>query len=184
MWQPGDILAFQTPGFTSAVIRAVTFGGVSHVGIICDHEGGLVLAESTTMAAEGAPCLIQGRPVKGVQVHSLDEAITRPGKIWRYPVAERLSVKERRRLKIFLVSQLGKDYDMAGALASGPRLTRWASWLFKDESLSSLFCSELVSAAYCRLLRFDVRSSSVYNPNNMLRRMLRNRSVLKPERVK
>lgn len=184
MYQPGDIIAFQTPGLSSAVIRAVTLGSVSHVGIVCSHEDRLVLVESTTLAAGSAPCIVQGRPVKGVQYHWLEDALARPGKIWRYPIADPLNEKEQRRLKIFLASQIGKDYDMAGALASGPRLVRWASWLLKDESLDTIFCSELCAAAYHRLLRFDIRTASVYNPNNMLRRMLRRGSVLEPERVK
>lgn len=183
MWQPGDIVAFQTPGFTSAMIRAVTFGSVSHVGIVCDHEGGLALYESTTLAAGSTPCIVQGKPVKGVQVHWVHEITQRPGKVWRYPIAQPLSDVERRRLKIFLASQIGKTYDYRGALESGPRLLRWASWLWKTESLDSVFCSELCAAAYHRLLRFDIRTASVYNPNNMLRRMLRRGSILEPERV-
>ena len=135
------------------------------------------------MAAGNAPCIIQGKPVKGVQVHRLEDALARPGKIWRYAIGDPLDEREQRRLKIFLFGQLGKDYDMAGALASGPRLIRWASWLFKKESLNSIFCSELCAAAYHRLLRFDIRTASVYNPNNMLRRMLRRGSVLDPQRV-
>lgn len=184
MYRPGDIVAFGSPGFVSGVIKAVTLGSVSHVGIISDHNGRPALYESTTLAAGSKPCVVQGKPVKGVQVHWLEEIASRPGKIWRYPIAKPLDSVEARRLKIFLVSQLGKDYDYAGALASGPRLIRWSSWLFKDESLSSIFCSELCAAAYDRLLRFDIRTSSVYNPNNMLRRMLRRGCVLEPQRIK
>lgn len=184
MYKHGDIVAFQTPGLTSAVIRAVTFGSVSHVGIVSDHAGRLALYESTTLAAGSQPCVVAGRAVKGVQVHWIEEIANRPGKVWRYPIAKALDEKESRRLKIFLVSQLGKDYDYAGALSSGPRLLRWASWLLKEESLNSVFCSELCAAAYHRLLRFDIRTASVYNPNNMLRRMLRHRSILEPERIK
>ena len=183
MYQPGDIVAFSGPGFVSGVIKAVTFGSVSHVGIVCEHDGRLVLVESTTLAAGSRPCVIQGKPVKGVQVHWIEEIAERPGKKWLYEISEPLDDKERRRLKIFLFGQLGKDYDYAGALASGPRLLRWASWLFKDESLNSIFCSELCAAAYHRLLRFDIRTASVYNPNNMLRRMLRRGSILEPKRL-
>ena len=183
-WQPADIVAFKTPGFTSAVIRAVTFGSVSHVGIVSKLDDRLVLVESTTLAAGGAPCLVQGKRVKGVKVHPLSEALTRPGKIWRYPVSQRLTPKEERRLKIFLLGMVGRNYDYVGALASGPRLLRWASWLFKEESLNSLFCSELCMSAYCRLLRMSTRSASIFNPNSMLRRMRRRGAVLEPARLK
>lgn len=184
MYQPGDIVAFSGPGFVSGVIKLVTLGSVSHVGIVCDYHGQLVLVESTTLAAGSEPCLVQMKPVKGVQVHPIEDVEKRPGKIWRYPIAQSLTLDERRRLYTFLFSQLGKTYDMAGALSSGPRLLRWASWLFKEESLNSVFCSELVSAAYNRLCLFDIRTASVYNPNNMLRRMLHRRCVLPPERIK
>lgn len=184
MYQPGDIVAFSSPGFVSGIIKAVTLGSVSHVGIISDHLGKPALYESTTLAAGSRPCIVQGKPVKGVQVHWVDEIASRPGKIWHYPIGKPLDDKERRRLKIFLVSQIGKNYDYAGAMASGPRLLRWSSWLFKEESLNSVFCSELCAAAYFRLLRFDIRTASVYNPNNMLRRMLRRGSVLEPVRIK
>lgn len=184
MYKHGDIVAFSSPGFVSGVIKAVTLGSVSHVGIVSDHAGRLALYESTTLAAGSQPCVVAGKPVKGVQVHWVEEIASRPGKIWHYPIAQPLDEKERRRLKIFLVSQLGKTYDYKGALASGPRLIRWASWLFKDESLSSIFCSELCAAAYHRLLRFDIRSASVYNPNNLCRRLLRRGSILEPERIK
>lgn len=183
MYQHGDIIAFSGPGFVSGIIKAVTLGSVSHVGIVSDHGGRLALYESTTLAAGSLPCVVQGKPVKGVQVHWLDEIASRPGKKWLYPIAQPLTDKERIRLKIFLVSQIGKTYDYGGALASGPRLLRWASWLFKEESLNSVFCSELCAAAYHRLLRFDIRTASVYNPNNMLRRMLHRGCILDPVRI-
>lgn len=183
MYKHGDIVAFQTPGLTSAVIRAVTFGSVSHVGIVSDHAGRLALYESTTLAAGSQPCVVAGRAVKGVQVHWIEEIANRPGKVWRYPIAKALDEKESRRLKIFLVSQLGKDYDYAGALSSGPRLLRWASWLLKEESVSSIFCSELVARAYARLLRWEIKNADCYNPNNLLRRLSRRGCVKPPERV-
>lgn len=183
MYQPGDILAFSGPGFVSNVIKAVTLGSVSHVGIVSDHEHDLAMFESTTLAAGGAHCIIQKELVKGVQAHWTSDIRMRPGKIWLYRPTRPLSDRERKRLHYFLLGQIGKDYDYAGAMASGPRLLRWASWLFKDECMNSVFCSELVAAAYERLLRFEIRSASVYNPNNLLRRLVRWGAVQKPERI-
>jgi hypothetical protein len=88
--KPGDIIGFSGTGFVSGVINLGTFAlprcGLSHVGIVSEYEGELLLFESTFMAADNVPCVIAGQPVRGVQAHTLESAVSRKGAVWHYPV--------------------------------------------------------------------------------------------------
>lgn len=73
----GDVVAFSGFGRKSLFVNLVTYGfpwwHASHVGIIGEHNGELLLFESTTLS--DVPCVIQGKPFKGVQAVRLKDRV-------------------------------------------------------------------------------------------------------------
>jgi hypothetical protein len=64
--QIGSVVAFAGKGIVSAIIDLATFQlpdvGISHVGILAEYKGDVILFESTTLNDQ--PCLIQGKRVE------------------------------------------------------------------------------------------------------------------------
>lgn len=181
-FQPGDIVGFASPGFVGKIIRIATRGPLSHVGIVADFKKSLALFESTILAANGAKCIIQDRVVQGTQAHWANDILTRPGKIYRYRLTVPLTERERNRLTFFLCGQIGRPYDFIGAARSAPILTRALTWMFREESLNAIFCSELVAAAMHRLIRFNTKNSSVWNPSSLMS-ILQRRGIVHPPEI-
>lgn len=185
--KPGDIIGFSGYGWISVGINLVTYGipfwSLSHLGIVGEHNGKLLLYESTTLC--DIPCAITGKTVRGVQAQELDSRLARyRGKIYHYPLYRELYENERRRLTEFLNSQLGRPYDDVGAFRAGGLGYSWLESKLRGESLSALFCSELCAAAHSRVGVFPTDNASRWNPNRFVRAE-RNREILyKPRRMK
>jgi len=101
----GDIFGFSGDSWASAGINVVTYGfpwwSLSHCGIIGEHDGRLLLFESTTFNSD--PCIITGKLIQGSQAHDLESTLARyRGKVWHYPLYRKLFEHERQRLNEFL----------------------------------------------------------------------------------
>ena len=182
----GDIIGFSGDSWPSALINILTYGtpfwGISHVGIIGEHKGELLLFESTTLT--DIPCVIQGMPFKGTQAVRLEDRLKQySGRAWHYPIYRPLFV-EAKRLNQFLVDHIGIDYDYIGAVRAGGKAWSWFESLLHEEDLSFIFCSELCAAAHREvgLLRTD--NVSRWNPNRFIRHERREKILRKPWRLK
>jgi len=187
MFKPGDILGFSGKSLISDVINVATYGlprvGISHVAIVAEYHAGLHLFESTTLDA--VPCEIQGKPVEGVQCHPVNTVVGGyRGKIWRYPLCRPLYPHESRRLTAFLLKQIGKSYDAIGAFRSAGEGFSWLESKLHPENLHSLFCSELIAAAYREIGLMPTDDAGKWSPNRLVRRLRRGEILLQPQRLK
>jgi hypothetical protein len=160
---PGDLLAFAGSGFESRTIALATcrpwqlMAGwwFSHLGICARGPSSKVLLfESTTLT--DLACEIVHRPVKGTQAHTPGERIkSYNGSVWRLRLSTRemLTEPEERRLWEFLLAEIGKPYDYAGALVAGTWRLRACRWFYPR--LDKLFCSDLVLAALKDIRKVD-----------------------------
>ena len=184
----GDIIGFSGESFYSDLINLGTYGiprwSISHVGIMGEaKDGRLLLFESSEYG--GLPCEITGVPFYGTQAHTLDaiKEVYR-GKIWHYSLYRPLYDYERQRLTEFLMATIHTPYDEMGAFRSGGVGLSWIESLFRDQDLASMFCSELVAAAYADVGLWATDNVSRWNPNRLLRHLRRAGVLLKPRRVK
>jgi len=173
----GDLVAFSGANYVSDMVNLATWGlprwGISHVGIVAKVDDRLLLFEATTLGE--VPCEITGVPFNGTQAHSLNFGGYK-GRVWYYPLYRELYERESTRLTAYLISILQTPYDDLGALRSA-RLS------FLGQDLTSLFCSELVAAAYANIGILPSNASR-WNPNCLVR-LLRKRAILrKPIRVR
>ena len=191
VWLPGDAIGFSGVDLASDVINLATWGwprrGISHVGIVTDDpRHGICLAESTTLAFR--PCLIRGERVNGVQLQPLQERIDEyGGRVWHYPLRVPLQWPESESLNKYLLDLAGSKcaYDLIGAVRS--RTTPYAivqRWKHGCEDLHTLFCSELLAAAWNRVGVFETKNASGWSPNAILREAVRKDIVLPPFQVK
>jgi len=183
----GDILGFSGDSWLSAGINLATYGipfwSLSHVGILGEHEGEVLLFESTGL--NDLPCAIQGKQVCGTQAHRLDECIEAyDGKVWHYPLCRPLRRFENRKLSAFLHKHLGKDYDAIGAFRSAGVGWSWLESKLRPQDLSSLFCSEYCAAAHTHVGLFHTEHVSRWSPNRLVRAERRRGILLKPWRLK
>ena len=183
----GDIIGFSGDSWLSFGISVATLGipfwDLSHVGIIGEHEGDLLLFESTTL--NDSPCVIQEKRVSGVQAHRLDECVKAyRGKAWLYPLFRATYPQESKRLSEFLTKNLGKDYDAIGAVRSGGFVWAWIGSMLRRQDLSSLFCSELCAAAHQHIGILRTDNASRWSPNRLVRTERRRGILLKPWRLK
>lgn len=201
--KPGDIIGFSGNGWLSCGINLLTYGipyyHISHVGIVAEllkedfdnalpgiyrhAEPGLYLFESTITSL--LPCALTLTCQPGVKVRNIDiEVRNVKGRVWHYQCRHNLRPLEIRRLTCFLRSQLGKDYDKIGAFRAAGIGFSWLESLLRKEDLSSLFCSELCSAAYKHVGIMDTDNSSKWNPNSFVRYCRKENILLKPKRIK
>jgi len=185
---PGDLIGFSGESFISDFINVVTYGiprwGISHVGIMGEApDGRLLLFESTTL--DGLPCEITKGHFNGTQAHSLDAVVKAyQGKVWHYPLCRTLYENERQRLTQFLMETIHTPYDEMGAFRSaGIGLSRVES-LFREEDLTTIFCSEWCCAAHTEIGIFRTDNVSRWNPNRFVRTERRQGILLKPRRLK
>lgn len=187
LYRPGDIIGTLGSNIGSQWINIATYGipfwGLSHVAIAAEYEDRLVLFESTTWNDE--PCIIQKKLIKGVQAHYIANRIASyDGSMWHYPLLNRLDRYESKKLTNFLLKQIGKSYDYIGAFRAGGEGFSWLESHLHDESLHTLFCSELCAAAHREVNRFATKNAARWNPNNFTRAE-RNRGTLgTPMRIK
>ena len=182
----GDLIGFSGYSLSGLIINLGTFGipfyDLSHIGIVADYKGELVLFESTTLCEQ--PCLVQGKLVSGAQAHNLTTRIdTYKGRTWHYPLIRPLPQKHSEKLSQHLLKDIGKPYDMLGAIRSGGWLfSKIESW-FRDEDLNNLFCSEWVANAHHHIDLFRTRSSSRWSPNSYVRETYRRGITNKPSPI-
>lgn len=186
-WRAGDLLAFSGGTFLSDLINLATFGiprfSISHVGIIGEHHGELLLFESTTL--NSTPCAITGLKVRGSQAQRVGGRLeSYRGKVWHYPLYRRLYAHESQRLSEFLVAGLGRPYDDVGAVRAGGAAFSWFESKLRPPNLASLFCSEWVAAALAEIGILPTNHASRWNPNRLIRKARKLEILQTPRRVK
>lgn len=173
----GDIITTSGTGFISGAINVGTFGvpywHASHVGIITDVDHRRLIVESTSVHPLATPCEYAQVPVKGVQLHTIEDVVARPGRAWAHPIARPLYSHEAQRLRLFLFSRLGHPYDLTGALRSAGFIFNAFQSVLRAEDLATLFCSELVASALDHIGFFPVKNASRWNPNKLVRALYR-----------
>lgn len=188
---PGDLVGFSGVDLVSDLINLSTLGcprwGLSHVALVTEHPRyGTCLVESTTKALR--PCLVAKRTVAGVQIHRIGQRVEEyRGRVWHYPLRIPLGRPMASAWHAYLMELVESacPYDYIGAARS--RSTLYAAicrWKHGQEDLRSLFCSELVAAAWKRFDVLDVENASGWNPNALVRAARRNDVVLPPCRWK
>jgi hypothetical protein len=171
--KPGDLIGFSSFDWSGFVINLGTYGipfyDISHIGIISEHQGQLMLFESTTFC--NIPCSIQGIRVNGTQCHPLEDRMKGYfGSVWHYPLLWELSESQRAELSAFLHSQIARPYDLAGAFRSSGKIFSYIESLFsKSNDESSLYCSEWCALAHRKIGLFRTRSASKWSPNALVR---------------
>ena len=186
-YKPGDIVAFSGREYQSLVINLCTYGvplfSASHVGIIGEHRGELLLFEATTLSP--IPCVIQGKIFDGTQACRLEDRLeVYNGRAWLYPLYRRLFTYEAQRLNRFLAAHTGIPYDADGAIKAGGGLWSWIASLLYGEDLDYFFCSELCAAAFREIGLIRTDNASSWNPNRFVRHCRRKRILAKPRRLK
>lgn len=181
---PGDIIGFSGEGLISSGITLATYGlpwlSLSHVGIMGEHDGRLLLFESTTLSSD--PCEITGRVIAGSQAHSLDYRLAHyRGKVWHYPLYRPLFDHENKRLTEFLEATIGLPYDKIGAFRTSGIGFSWLEARLRDQDLHSLFCSEWCAAAHAEIGIFATNNVSRWSPN-LFTRTERHAGVLRKAR--
>jgi len=150
----------------------------SHVAIVGRLRGDPVLFESTTLT--DLPDLVTKDPIKGVQCHEIANRVASyNGRIWHYPLTKVLDFTKRRELGRCLWDHHGVAYDVLGALRSGGCLFSWLESLMRVEDLNSIFCSELVAAAYRAVGLLDTDNVSRWSPNRIIRHQIKRGVVAK-----
>ncbi|UPW19677.1 hypothetical protein M0C34_05190 [Agarivorans sp. TSD2052] len=161
----GDLVFFSGKGFSSDIIRYGTFSKWSHVGMVLllDDYDFVTLWEAVPMTGER--CLYSKQMSNGVQVVALDEKINRhSGSVSvRQLLGGELTEASLIELMQLLENFQGRHYEqsfweLARAGWQGP-------WGENQENLASLFCSELVAAAYQTMgLLVGGKPSNEYTP--------------------
>lgn len=143
----GDLVLFSGVGRVSRWIQLLTRSPWSHVGLIIQLAAidMVLLWESTTLA--DVPDLDAGRPVRGVQLVGLRERLaTYRGRVAVRRLAPPLTLGQRRKLGRFRSLVTGRPYEQRRVALFK---SAWDGPLGDNrDDLSSLFCSELVAAAY------------------------------------
>jgi len=184
----GDLIGFSGHCWSSALVNIATYGipfwGLSHCGIMARADDGrLLLFESTEF--KNLPCEITGQVFLGTQAHTLENVLRiYPGKAWRYPLYRSLYSTEDTRLTEFLMGTVSTPYDYMGAFRSGGVGLSWIESLFREQCLTSLFCSEWVAAAYAYVGLWATDNVSRWSPNRLVRRLRRAEILRKPQRLK
>jgi hypothetical protein len=193
VYRAGDLVGFSGRGPIGVGINLATWGipgwGLSHVAIVANHPYFRfpVLFESTITAT--TPCIVTGELSRGVQAHHLPSRIADyPGRVWRYPCRHLLTETQSADLTGYLCGLIDNHvgYDALGAFRSRDTPLGFLERLFcrSNEDLSSLFCSELVAAAWRRIGLWHPRNASRWNPNALARAAIRWGVCKKPWRVK
>ena len=185
--KPGDVIGFSGRGWASALINVGTYGipffGLSHVGIMARvPDGRLLLFESTSLS--DLPCVLSGESFVGTQAHELREAVAAyPGKAYLYPLYRPLYRNEDGRLTQFLMETVHTPYDLMGAFRSAGVGISWIESLFREQDLTSIFCSEWIASALSIIGVFPTSNASRWSPNKLVRHLRWNDVLLKSQRL-
>jgi hypothetical protein len=185
----GGIVGFSTFDLPASIINIGTFGvpgiGIHHVGILSRDCGKMMLFESTT--TERPPCFYTGECIKGVGARSVSDTTEffkgRNTKLWYYGLRSPLYCDEEIRLQMWLRQMIGTPYDMDGAVHAAGFLFNALSSVLRGEDLSSLFCSEMSAAALSYIDRLQIPDASRWNPNKLVRHLVRHGICNPPERI-
>lgn len=181
----GDLIGFSGRSWISALVNIATYGipfwSLSHVGVLGHAaDGRLLLFESTEL--DNLPCEITGEVLWGTQAHQLEHVVNiYKGKVWHYPLYRSLYSDEDNRLTEFLMGIIGIPYDKMGAFRSAGIGLSFVESLFREQDLTSIFCSEMAAAAYACIGLWATDNVSRWNPNRLARR-LRSAGVLRKSR--
>lgn len=188
--QPGDLIFVSGKGPMSWTIQLGTlslpnvFGlgkrnwaGFSHVGIMANANGHLVMYESTSKFSKRPPCVRHpehGPHWAGVQAHRIQDILSSDSDVWHYPLRSPLYQHESARLTSTLEVYMGRGYDFLGAgWAWGGPVRRAVQALVRPQNLDLLFCSELCMAALASVGRLRTKSASVWSPTQLARHVVR-----------
>lgn len=185
-FRPGDVIGFSGDGGISFAVNILSYGipwiSISHVGILGEHKGELLLYESTTLS--NIPCVIQDKLVEGVQAVRLKDRVERyDGKVFQYPLVNPLTDDENQHLYDFLHDQIGKEYDLIGALRAGGKIWSWFESHLREADLNFLFCSELAASSLHQVNRLETHNVSSWSPNRLIRHGLKKKILQKPRRL-
>lgn len=145
----GDLVLFSGSGILSASIKLFTRSEYSHIGMVLrlEHDF-LAIWESTTLSP--IVDMDTGLPTKGVRVVPLSESIRSAKKVViRQLLDTRITDLDVARLMQLRKEFVGRPYEqhereLIKAAYDGPGGRN-------SPDLSSIFCSELVAAAYQRI---------------------------------
>ncbi len=184
--KPGDIIGVSGKCAMSRAIQVGTLSlpnigplgrwglsGTSHVGIVALVFEELLVYESTSFSR--TPCVRTGRdePV-GVQAHYISDIISAGGDVRVYPLQRELYWHEIERQLEFLESCLGQGYDtISAAKTAGGLLSYIVSKAFGKDRESVMFCSELDIATLRAIGILTAKNPAAWNPNFMLRYLLK-----------
>jgi hypothetical protein len=185
----GDIIGFSGKSWLSAAINIGTYGipfwHISHVGIMGHVSDGRLLIFESTSLNDDEPCEVTGRPIIGTQAHSLERILELyRGRAWHYPHYRPLYPWEDERLTEFLMDTIGTPYDLMGAFRAGGIGLSWIESLFREQDLTTIFCSEWVAAAYAYVGLHPTDNVSRWNPNRLVRHLRWDGIICKPRRLK
>jgi hypothetical protein len=191
---PGDIVGYSGDHWLSWIINIATYGvpwwGLSHIGIVGEYtfpgktDPELLLFESTESTSD-LPCAINGKPFRGSQAFHIGPRLQEyRGKVWHYPLYRPLYDFERVRLNKFLLDTLHTPYDEMGAFRSAGVGLSWIEGLLREQDLTSIFCSEMVMAAYSVVGLCATDNVSRWSPNRLVRHLRHHEILRKRRRLK
>ncbi len=185
--KPGDVLGFSSCSCSGAVVNLATFGvpfwGLSHVGIVARWQGELLLFESTSLC--GQPCVIRGNQVVGLQAHKIQRRVAKyNGKVWVYPLRNRLGEANDHGLGLLCQGYLGRSYDYIGAFRCRSTPFGWLERKLSGPNKQALFCSEFVANMLLSCGQFRTLDTEKWNPNNLCRALVKRGVTSKPQRLK
>lgn len=171
-FRAGDLVGFSGANLASDFINLVTYGvprrSLSHVGVLAEYEGELLLWESTLDG--DLPCVLRCRLVRGVQAHRIWPRISEyRGKVWHYPLTRHLYAHEDRRLTRYCLASIGKGYDEIGAFRAGGFGFSIVESALHEPAKNAVFCSEFCAGAHNDIGIFPTAHVNRWNPNLLVR---------------
>ena len=149
----GDVIGFSGNAGFSSVIKWATGSIYSHVGLVLNARlpGGfgdsVLLIESTT-ETEGLDAT-NSQLIKGVQLHWLSKRIMMyDGSVWWAPLKQPLPQEGLEEMQAWLRQTHNQQVRYDSVQVMGAGLDLFDRWKWENrESVSALFCSELVTKA-------------------------------------
>ena len=170
----GSIIGFAGGDAVSVAINLGTWGipfwSVAHCGIVANYQQQPYLFHSEVR--NPAPCAIRKQSALGTRADYLAYILQQRGVVWHYKLRRPADLSS---LASFLVNELGRPYDVIGAITTGQLHT---------ENLDAIFCSEWVAAALRQVHLFPVDDAGAWNPNDLLRTLVKMGIYYKPIRLK
>lgn len=148
----GDIVAFSGRARISRLVQLATCSNISHIGIVSharvSHLGRLTVEIMESVKQDECP--ETGQIITGVTRTRLSTKIKYyDGEVYWLPLSTPIRAKlDLTAAVTFLMSVLGRPYDIPQAIQSALDLLDWAERVtYAAEDYSSIFCSELAAGA-------------------------------------